>query len=49
MQKNTENLDPKLLKTKNGKTMLSSKCAICNTKKSGFLKEQEAKVLSRSL
>ena len=32
-----------MLKTKNGRTMLSSKCAICGSKKSRFMKEQEAK------
>ena len=43
MQKNTENLNPRVLKTKNGKAMLLSKCAICDSKKPRFLKEQEAK------
>ena len=43
MQKNTEVLDSKVLKTKNRRTMLLSKCAVCSTKKSRFLKEQEAK------
>ena len=43
MKKNTENVDSKELKTKNGRTMLSSKCAICGSKKSRFMKEQEAK------
>ena len=31
-----------MLKTKNGRILLSSKCAICGNKKSGFMKEQEA-------
>ena len=43
VQKNTEVLDSKVLKTKNRRTMLLSKCAVCSTKKSRFLKEQEAK------
>ena len=32
-----------MLNTKNGRLMLSSKCAICGSKKSRFMKEQEAK------
>ena len=41
VQKNTENINPRISKTSNGKTMLLSKCAICNNKKSRFIKEQE--------
>ena len=43
MQKNTESINPKILKTNNGETMLLSKCAICGSKKSRFIKKQEAK------
>ena len=43
MQKNTNNIDAKMIDTKNGKLALSSKCAVCGSKKSRFLKEQEAK------
>ena len=42
-QKITDVLDSKVLKTKNRRTMLLSKCAVCSTKQSRFLKEQEAK------
>ena len=49
IQKNTENRYPQVLKTKNGRTMLSSKCAVCGSEKSRFLKEQEAKGLLSSL
>ena len=49
MQKNTENLDSKVSKTKNDKTLLSSKCAICGNRKSRFMKEQEAKGLLSNL
>ena len=49
VQKNTENVDSKVLKTKNGKTVLSSKCAVCSSKKSRFMKEQEAKWVLNSL
>ena len=36
--KNTENVDSKVLKTENGRTMLSSKCAVSSKKKSRFLR-----------
>ena len=49
MQKNTENIKPKVSETINGKTMLLSKCAICGSKKSRFMKEQEAKGILSSL
>ena len=42
-KKNTENLNPKVSKTNNGKTMLLSKCAICGSKKSRFVKESRSK------
>ena len=38
-----------MLKTKNGETMLLSKCALCGSKKSKFMKKQEAKGLLSSL
>ena len=43
MQKNTESIDPKVSATGNGRTMILSKCAICGSKKSKFIKNQEAK------
>ena len=47
-EKDTESVDSKMLKTKNGKTMLSSKCVVFVSKKSRFIKKQEAKrLLSR--
>ena len=42
-KEDTKNIDSKMLKTKNGRTMLTSKCAICGGKKSRFLKEHSAK------
>ena len=48
-KKNTEYVNSKVLKTRNGKSMSSSKCAICGSKKSRFMKEQEAKGLLSSL
>ena len=44
-KKNTESIKPKVLKTRNGKIMILSKCAICGSKKSKFIKEQQAKGL----
>ena len=38
-----------MLETKNGRLMLPSKCAICSSKKSRFMKEQEAKGLLGNL
>ena len=48
-RKNTESIDPKVLKTTNGKTMILSKCAICGSKKSKFIIEQQAKRLLSNL
>ena len=42
-KKNTENIDPTVLATSNGRVMILSKCAICGSKKSRFIKNQEAK------
>ena len=39
----------KVLKTKNGRTVLSSKRAVCGSKKSRFMKQQEAKGILSSL
>ena len=44
-KKNTESIKQKVLKTVNGKTMMLSECVICGSKKSKFIKEQEAKGL----
>ena len=33
-RKNTGNINPRISKTSNGKTMLLSKCAVCGAKKS---------------
>ena len=41
-KKNSKNIDAKMLKTRNGRLMLSSKCAVCGSKKSRFMKKQEA-------
>ena len=48
-RKDTENINPKVSNTSNGKTMISSKCAICGSKKSRFFKNQEAERLLSNL
>ena len=48
-EKNTENINPKVSKTSNGRTMLSSKCAVRGSTKSRFTKEQEAKGILSTL
>ena len=48
-KKNTESINPKVSKTTNGKTMVLSKSAICGSKKSKFIKEQQAKGLLSNL
>ena len=48
-KRNTESINPKLSKTTNGKIMILSKCATCGSKKSKFIKEQQAKGLLSNL
>ena len=48
-RKDTENINPRVSNTSNGKTMILSKCAICGSKKSRFIKNQEAKGLLNNL
>ena len=38
-----------MMKTKNGRFVLSSECAICGSRKSKFMKEQEAEGLLSNL
>ena len=49
MLKNTEKINPKILKTNNGKTMLLSECAICGSKKSRFMKKASGILISLGL
>ena len=44
-RKDTENINPKVSKTCNNRIMVLSKCTICGSKKSRFIKNQEAKGL----
>ena len=48
-RKNTENIDPKIVRTKNNALLMQSKCSVCGIKKSRFIKEQEAKGLLSNL
>ena len=48
-RKNTENIDPKVSASSNGRVIILSKCAICGSKKSRFIKNQEAKGLLSKL
>ena len=48
-KQNTKNKDKKMIKTKNRRLALSSKCVVCGSKKSRFMKEQEAEGLLSNL
>ena len=38
-KKDTKNIDPRIVKTKDNKQLMSSKCSICNNKKFTFVSE----------
>ena len=42
-RKDTENIDPKMVRAKNNRLIKQAKCPICGIKKSRFEKEQESK------
>ena len=44
-KKDTENIDQKIVTTKNNRLVMQSKCSIWGIEKSRFVKEQEAKDL----
>ena len=48
-RKDTENIDPRVSNTSNGRKTLLSKYTICGSKKSRFIKNQEAKGLLSNL
>ena len=48
-RKYRKNINPQVSSTSNGKLMILSKCAICNSKKSKFINKQEAKGLLSKL
>ena len=48
-KKDTENIDPKMFRTKNSRLIMQSKCLVCKIKKSRFIKNQEANRLLSNL
>ena len=38
-KKETSNIDPKMVQTKNNRLLMQSKCSVCGTEKSRFVKE----------
>ena len=38
-EKDTRNIDPKVVKTKNNRRMIISRCSICNNKKSAIISQ----------
>ena len=48
-RRNTKSINPKVSKTTNDKAIILSTCTICGSKKSKFIKEQEAKGLLSNL
>ena len=48
-KKSTEKINPGVSKASNNKTMLLSKCAICGSKKSRYIKKQEPSGILSSL
>ena len=48
-RRNTKSINPNVSETTNGKAIILSTCTICGSKKSKFIKEQEAKGLLSNL
>ena len=48
-RKDPENIDPKMVRTKNNRFVMQAKCSACGIKKSRFVKEKEAKGLLSNL
>ena len=48
-RRDTENIDPKMVRTNNSKLFMQSKCPVCKIKKSIYVKEQEVKGLLSNL
>ena len=46
---NTSYIGPKMVETKNNRLLMQSKWSVCGTKKSRFVKEQDAKGLLSNL
>ena len=41
-RKYIENINPKIVRSRQNRLMIQSNCAVCNSKKSRFIKEQKA-------
>ena len=41
-KKHTKNTNPKIVRNRQNRLMIQSNCAICGSKKSRFIKEQQA-------
>ena len=48
-RRDTENIDPKMVRTKNNRLIMQAKCPVCGIKKSRFVKQQEANFLLNNL
>ena len=48
-KKYTKNINPQVSSNSNGKLMILSKCAICGSRKSKFIKKQDGKGLLSNL
>ena len=48
-KKYTKNINPQVSSTSNGKVIILSKCTICSSKKSRYIKKQEVKGLLSKL
>ena len=48
-RKDTGNIDPEMVRTKNNKLIMQSKCPVCGIKNSRIVKEQEGKGLLSNL
>ena len=48
-RQDTENINPKMVRTKNNRLIMQSKCSVCRIKKSRFVQKQEAKGLLSNL
>ena len=48
-RKGSENIDTKIVRTKNNRLIMQSKCSVCGIKKPRLVKKQEAKCLLSNL
>ena len=48
-RKYTKNINPRIVRNKHHRPMIQSDCAICNSKKSRFIKEHQASGLLSNL